>query len=137
MTLPKEEPVLDIKNAADLEKEYPQIVKEVRDAADAAAYARGVEAERSRLKALDGLAGPGRDAILASAKYEDPKDARDIAMELLQASNNAEALIERRSDAAAVNAVLQPAPTLTVQEMENRVAERVADEINDMRGYRK
>ncbi|MDR1978554.1 MAG: Clp protease ClpP [Synergistaceae bacterium] len=137
ITKPKEEPILDIKNAADLEKEYPQIVKEVRDAADEAAYARGVEAERARLRALDGLAGPGRDAIIAKAKYEEPKDARDIAVELLQATNNAEALADRRLDAAATDAALQPSAALTSQEAIDAAAGRVADEINEMRGYKK
>jgi hypothetical protein len=110
-------------------------VKEVRDAADAAAYARGVEAERSRLKALDGLAGPGRDAIIACAKYEAPKDARDVAMELLQASVNATALGDRQADAAAMNVVLSPSITPTTQEQAESIAGKIANEINAMRGH--
>jgi hypothetical protein len=133
----KEEKVLDIKNVADLEKTYPQLVSEVRDAADSAAYARGVEAERGRLKALDGLAGPGREAIIAKAKYEEPKDARDVAMELLAATTHVAALEARQSDAAAVNDVLSPSVTPTAQEKVDEVAAKIADGINEMRGYKK
>jgi ATP-dependent protease ClpP protease subunit len=133
----KEEMVLDIKNTSDLEKAYPQLVDEVRDAADSAAYARGVEAERARLKALDGMAGPGRDEIISKAKYEDPQDARDVAIELLQASGKAAALAERQSDASAVNAVLVPSVTPTNQEKIDDAAAKIADEINGMRGYKK
>jgi predicted membrane chloride channel (bestrophin family) len=128
---------LDIKNTSDLEKAYPQLVAEVRDTADNAAYARGVEAERARVKALDGLAGLGRDAIIAKAKYEEPKDARDIAMELLTATANVAALEARQSDAAAVNDVLAPSVTPTNQEKVDEVSAKIADEINNMRGYKK
>jgi hypothetical protein len=129
----KEESVLDIKNTADLEKNFPQLVNEIRDAA----YARGVEAEQGRLKALDGLAGAGREEIIAKAKYEEPKEARDVAMELLAATANVAALADRQSDASAVNAVLIPSVTPTAQEAIDDAAAKVADKINAMRGYRK
>jgi hypothetical protein len=132
----EEEPILDIKNIADLEKEYPQFVNEIRDAAANAAHERGAAAERERLKALDGLAGPGRDAIILKAKYEEPKDARDIAMELLQANANVEALNARQEDALVVNTVLQPTVMPTARELEDGIAEKVAAEINEMRGHK-
>ena len=130
----KEEPILDIKNTADLENAFPQLVNEIRGAAETAAYDRGVQAERERLKALDGFSGSGREAILAKAKYKEPRDARDIAVELLQASSNAAALADRQTDASAVNSVLVPS---VVQKTEDDAATKVADEINEMRGYKK
>ena len=39
--------------------------------------------ERERLKALDDLRLPGREAIIDKAKYEEPRDIRDIALELV------------------------------------------------------
>jgi ATP-dependent protease ClpP protease subunit len=132
----EEESILDIKNVTDLETAFPQLVSEIRgmaDTADTAAYERGVQAERERLKALDGLTGPGREAILAKAKYEEPKDARDIAMELLQASANADMLANRRDDAQAVNAVLAPNAG---GKSEDEIAGKVAAAINEKRGYR-
>jgi ATP-dependent protease ClpP protease subunit len=129
--------IKDIADIADLESAYPQFVNEVRDAASSAAYERGVQAERERLKALDSLTGPGREAIIAKAKYEDPKDARDIAMELLQASNNAAALTERQSDASVMNFVLTPSMIQTVQEALDTATTNVVAKINEMRGYLK
>ena len=135
----KEETVLDIKNVADLETAYPQLVKEIRDRADCAssAYSRGIQAERDRIKALDELSGPGRDVIIAKAKYEEPREARDIAMELLRVSVNQTALDARQADAAEVNNVLIPSVASTTQDKIDAVAAKIADEINEMRGYKK
>ncbi len=41
------------------------------------------------------LNAPGREAIINTAKYDDPKDARDIAIEILQA-NDAHSQLEAR-----------------------------------------
>jgi len=129
---PKEEPVLNIKTLAELEAAYPQLAADLKNAGMEA----GVKAERERLKALDSLAGDGRDAIIAQAKYEEPKDARDIAMELLQATKNVEALQDRKNDASDINNVL-PFGNLkpTVQEQEDEAADKVAGAINKQRGY--
>jgi hypothetical protein len=83
------------------------------------------------------MAGPGREAIIARAKYEEPKDARDIALELLAVSNNIAAMEARQSDAAAVDDVLIPTTTPTTQEAIDAAATKIADEINNMRGHKK
>ncbi|MDR3230266.1 MAG: Clp protease ClpP [Synergistaceae bacterium] len=136
ITKNEEETVLDIKNIADLEKEFPQLVNELRADVENAAHERGVAAERERLKALDGLAGTGREAIITKAKYEDPKDARDVAIELLQADSSVAALAARQEDAAAVNTVLQPTINVTTREHEEEVETKVSNAINEMRGYK-
>ena len=138
----KEESILDIKNVTDLEKAYPALVAEIRETeAEAGIKAGkeiGVQAERERLKALDSLMGVGRDAIIAKAKYDEPKDARDIAIELLQASKNAEALEARKQDASEINAALQPnTGGSTAKEREDEVQNKIAEEINNLRGYKK
>ena len=99
---------MDIKNVAELEKAYPEFAVEIRNTADEVGYQRGVQAERERLKALDNLNAPGREAIIMKAKYEDPKDARDIAIELLQASNAQAQLTALHQDAGVVNEALPP-----------------------------
>ncbi|MDR3265028.1 MAG: Clp protease ClpP [Synergistaceae bacterium] len=136
ITKNEEDQELDIKNVEELEKAFPQFVSELRGTVEAAACERGARAERERLKTLDGLTGPGRDAIIARAKYEDPKDARDVAMELLQADSNVAALAARQEDAAVVNAVLQPTINGTAETATEEIAARVADEINEKRGYK-
>ena len=48
-------------------------------------YEDGVMAERERIKALDELVAPGREALIVKAKYQTGATARDIAIELLKA----------------------------------------------------
>lgn len=128
---------MDIKNAAELEQAYPDFAVEIRNTASEEGYKRGVEAERERLKALDSLNSPGREAIIARAKYEDPKDARDIAIELLQTTNAQAQLTALHQDAGAVNAVLPPEKTTPEAQAEaeaDMIA--IANELNRMRGFK-
>lgn len=82
-------------------------------------YEDGVKAERERLKALDELMSPGREAVIQRAKYQDIRTANDIAFELLRA---------RPSDMAEVIYANTP----RAMETGNKVAEI----INRMRGYK-
>ena len=128
---------MEIKNAADLEKAYPEFATTIRNTASDEGYQRGVQAERERLKALDSLNAPGREAIIMKAKYEDPKDARDIAIELLQATNAQAQLGALHDDAGAVNAALPPAKDMPEDQAEREAAiTAVANELNRMRGYK-
>ena len=128
---------MDIKNVAELEEAYPEFAGEIRNTADEAGYQRGVQAERERLKTLDSLNAPGREAIIAKAKYEDPKDARDIAIELLQASNAQAQLTALHQDAVAVNEALPPEKDMPKDKAdEEAVIKAVAQELNRMRGYK-
>ena len=52
-------------------------------------YQDGVLAERERLKALDELMAPGREALIVKAKYQTGATAHDIAIELLKAERSA------------------------------------------------
>lgn len=131
----KEDDDLKIENIADLERECPQLVAQVRNAAEGEGYEKGVQAERERLKALDNLNAPGRKAIIGKAKYEEPKDARDIAIELLQADRNVSALSNRSLDAAACNVALTPQATAGTQEQRQAMIDKIAGAINSMRGY--
>lgn len=131
----EEDDDLKIENIADLERECPQLVAQIRDIAGKEGYEKGVQEERGRLRALDSLNGPGREAIIDQAKYEDPKDARDVAIDLLQADRDAVALANRSIDAAACNAALNPQVTAGAQEQIEAMIDKIAGEINSMRGY--
>ena len=135
---PKEDKTeMDIKNVADLEKNYPDFAAEIKNTADEAGYLRGVIAERERLKALDSLNAPGREEIIAKAKYEEPKDARDIAIELLQASNAQAQLNALHADASAVNGALPPEHTTPAPKADEEARiNAVAKELNRMRGFK-
>ena len=121
-----EDEEMHIENVADLEREYPGLVSEIRNAA--------VQAERGRLKELDGLAMPGSEAIIARAKYDEPKDARDIAVELLHAVQNNAALNARYQDAGAVDPALGPQGAAKAKQEE--VVDMISKNINSMRGYK-
>lgn len=137
-TEPKEDKSeMEIKNTAELEQTYPDFIGTIRNTADEAGYQRGIQAERERLKALDSLNAPGREEIIAKAKYEDPKDARDIAIELLQAEKTQTQLNALHDDAGAVNAALPPEKTTPESKAEEQAAiNAVASELNRMRGFK-
>ena len=115
-----------IENVAALEREFPALVAEIRNVATAM--------ERERLRALDDLSMPGGEAIIAKAKYEEPRDARDIAVELLQAAKNGAAFAARVQDAAAVEPVLGPQGEKQTRQEE--VVDLISKNINAMRGYK-
>jgi hypothetical protein len=137
-TEPKEDKSeMEIKNTAELEQTYPEFIGTIRNTADESGYQRGVQAERERLKALDSLNAPGREEIIAKAKYEDPKDARDIAIELLQAGKTQAQLNALHHDAGAVNAALPPEKTTPDSKSDEQAAiNAVASELNRMRGFK-
>ena len=129
--LKEEKTEMEIKNVADLESAYPELVAEIRNTA--------INTERERLKTLDSFNAEGREAIIAKAKYEEPKDARDVAIELLQADKAQAQLKALHQDAQAVNAALPPQrDTLSGNNMadEEAAIDAVVNEINRMRGYK-
>ena len=130
--------IFTIENVTDLERQYPQLVEEIRNTANEAGYNRGVQSERERLRTLDSLNEQGREALIYKAKYEDPKDARDIAIELLQADKVQAQLKALHQDAQAVNAALPPQRDTLSGSMddEESAIDAVVNEINRMRGYK-
>ena len=117
---------MEIKNASELEATYPEIVGEIR--------ASAVKAERERLRTLDSLTAPGREAIIARAKYDDPKDPRDIAIELLNADTANARLRDMESDSQVVNSALTPQKTPSNDEEDTRIIDMIAQNVNAIRG---
>ena len=128
-TKPKEEKTeMDIKNTSDLEREFPELVAEIRQSA--------INTERERLKTLDSLNAVGREEIIAKAKYEEPKDARDVAIEILQADNKQLQINNLHQDASTINGVLQPQKDTPINRVDEEAAiNSVVNEISRMRGY--
>ena len=127
--------IFTIENVTDLERQYPQLVGEIRNTADEAGYNRGVQSERERLKTLDSLNALGREAIIAKAKYEEPKDARDVAIELLKADKAQAQLTALHQDAGAVDGALPPQRDTMSNTMDEEAAiNAVVNEITRMRG---
>ncbi|MBQ3693786.1 MAG: Clp protease ClpP [Synergistaceae bacterium] len=129
--------VFVIETTADLEHQYPDLAAEIKNTANEAGYNRGVQAERERLKALDSLNASGCEEIIARAKYEDPKDARDIAVEILQKMNAQAQLNALHIDAKAVDPVLPPEKDMPEDKAGRDAAiTAVANELNRLRGYK-
>ena len=119
----------EIRTIADLQNAYPELVNTLRDSA--------IQGERERLRTLDSLNAPGREAIIARAKYEEPKDARDIAIELLQADKSNAQINAMHQDAQVANQALTPQKTVVDAQAESdRAATLIANHINSMRGYK-
>ncbi len=115
-------------NITELENAYPELVNEIRNSA--------INTERERLKNLDKFNARGREEIIAKAKYEEPKDARDIALELLQADTVTAKMEALHTDAEAVNDALTPQKTTPNARADFEAdINAVANEISRMRGY--
>ena len=100
-----------------------------------AGYNKGIEAERERIRLLDSLNAPGREEIINKAKYEQPRDARDIALELLQADKNNAQINAMHADSKVVNAALEPQPEKNSEQDRERIIDLIAQNINSLRGY--
>lgn len=102
---------MEIKNVADLTTNFPELVNQIK--AEAVAEARnsaieeGVQQERSRLQAIDEMAGKVSDELLNKAKYETFDTAEKVAMEAIKtgAFNNANVLAGMAQETAVANQV--------------------------------
>lgn len=100
-----------------------------------AGYNKGIEAERERIKLLDSLNSPGREEIINKAKYEEPRDARDIAIELLQADKNNAQVNAMHKDSQVVNAALEPQAQPNAEQERERNIDLIMQNITSIRGY--
>ena len=92
-------------------------------------------AERERIRALDGLRAPGRQEIIDRAKYDEPKDIKDIALELLQADDIQARLNAHERDAAAINDVMPSREHDAAKEALDNIVENITMNLNRKRGY--
>ena len=85
-------------------------------------YEDGVRAERERLRALDEINAPGRESVIARAKYETFQSVKDIAVDLLKVET-------RRKESAAVNDI-----TASAVDTVTSCIDLLADKLNSLRG---
>lgn len=69
----------DIKNLDELKAAYPDLVNQLAQQAEAAA----LDAERQRIKDIDGVAIKGYEDIVEAAKYEKPMTAAEVAIAII------------------------------------------------------
>lgn len=80
ITESEENKLMEIKNSADLQKQYPDLTKELVDSAVNTAIA----AERERMKDIDAIAANISPKLVNEAKYEKPLSAADLALQALK-----------------------------------------------------
>ena len=90
--------------------------------------------ERERIRALDGLRAPGRQEIIERAKYDEPKDVKDIALELLKADSVQSRISDYHEDARTLNDIQPSNERLAKQAFDNMV-DAISMNLNKMRGY--
>ena len=89
--------IKDIKTPEGLRAAFPDLVKQIEDAATAAATA----AERKRIQDIEGVALAGFENIVNAAKFEKPVSAGDVATQIVaaQKKQGAEYIAARNADA--------------------------------------
>ena len=89
--------IKDIKTPEGLRAAFPDLVKQIEDAATAAATA----AERKRIQDIEGVALAGFETIVNAAKFEKPVSAGDVATQIVaaQKKQSADYIAARNDDA--------------------------------------
>ena len=89
--------IKDIKTPEGLRAAFPDLVKQIEDAATAAATA----AERKRIQDIEGVALAGFENIVNAAKFEKPVSAGDVATQIVaaQKKQSADYIAARNDDA--------------------------------------
>ena len=83
----------EIKTPADLKAAYPDLVKQIEDAA--------TTAERKRIQDIEGVALAGFEQIVNAAKFDNPVSAGDVATQIVAAQKKQAAgyIADRNDDA--------------------------------------
>jgi len=125
----EEEKILDLN---ELKAKHPELYNQL--------FELGVKAERDRHKALDAIALPGNDAIIASARYETGASAEAVALKIIAAEKEkrTQHLTNTLEDVAASNLTqvpASPAPSASEEEAAqvNAAAAKIAAAANEGR----
>lgn len=116
---------MEIKNTDELKAAFPELVASI----ETAAREEGVQAERSRVKAIDGMAGKVTPEALSKAKYETFASAEAAALAALTSGEtlNTQVLAGLANDATNANEVpgfanSGPAKDLTQKQIDAKFA---------------
>lgn len=73
----EEEEEMEIKTIEDIQKNYPEMFKQIKE--------EGVQEERARMQQLDEISMAGAEEIIENAKYKEPKSVAEVSMEICKA----------------------------------------------------
>ena len=76
-----DKPMEEIKTVEELKEAYPELVKQIEEAAK--------EEERNRIKEIEEIAEPGAEDVVNAAKFETFEKAGDVAIKILNAKKQA------------------------------------------------
>ncbi len=115
----------------ELKNKYPELYNEIYNEGKEAGVSEGVTNERTRLQKLDNLnTKNGGAEIVAKAKYEEVKNAEEVAMEILNSDTfKATSEIKERQDDfenSGAKGVGQPTPTNTGEELDEAILNAAA-----------
>jgi len=126
------------KTVDELRNAYPDLVKQIEDAA----REEGRKQERARIQDIEKISANISPDLVNKAKFEEPKDAKELAFEALQADSKkgAQYLADIKNDAqsSGVNDV-KGIPTAQQavdqkKDVENKAADQIAAGANKRRG---
>jgi len=93
--------------------QHPELLAALLDEGKAAGHAEGhaagVTAERTRLQAIDAVAKPGHEALVAAARYAEPCTAEALAYRIVQAEMGNRSAYLANAGADAAGAIAPPA----------------------------
>jgi ATP-dependent Clp protease protease subunit len=125
----KEEQSMDIKNAEELKKAYPELVNQVIKTEVEAAVANTLKNERGRIQDIEKIANRIDPILVNKAKYETFIDAKDLAFQAMQSDNGKgnEYIKNLKADAAASGTDEVTGTTTDEQVKEAKEAELAAE----------
>jgi ATP-dependent Clp protease, protease subunit len=117
----------------ELKNQYPNLFNQARE--------EGVQAERSRIQAIEDLALPGNEEIINKAKFESGISAEAVAMEVIKAEKKRGQtyLTNAQEDAAQLNNIegtQAPEANETKLKKEDDEAQALASIVNKKRGIK-
>ena len=125
----EEEKILDKK---ELREKYPEIYNEI--------VADGVAQERTRMKALDDVALPGNEVLLAKARYETGATAEQVAMQIIASAKEKgvktlQAIVADATELLPVGGAPAPLDTKAQEEKERQaLVDKMTAYANEGRG---
>ncbi|MCT4543286.1 MAG: Clp protease ClpP [Vallitalea sp.] len=128
------EDVMEIKNVADLEKAYPNLINEVKNTAKE----EGKKEERDRIKDIEQISVNMDKQLVNKAKFDEPIDAKELAFKSLQLSNKKSEdylndLKKDSIDSKVDDVEGSPIDKKSSQEIVDQVADDIVASINERR----
>ncbi|MTI49696.1 MAG: Clp protease ClpP [Firmicutes bacterium] len=133
---PKEDKPMNLEK---FKNEHPDLFKEILNQG----ISQGVEQERERIQEIENIALPGYEELINKAKFDDPKNASQVSIEIIkEQKNQGQTFLNNAQDDAGeledIDGAKGPQDDLNVdpKQIEDKEANSLADVINKKRGVK-